>query len=443
MPASSTLLDDRYLLTERIGVGGFSEVWRAQDRVLGRPVAVKLLHSSFAGHEETLQRFRAEARHAGALSHQNIARVYDYGDPSAEHAPYLVMEMIDGDSLAQVLRTSGAMDAARAMDMVAQTAAGLEAAHQAGLVHRDVKPANLLLSGAGVVKITDFGISYAAGSAPMTRTGMIVGTPSYLAPERTSGAQATQASDIYSLGVVAYECLTGAPPFAGTAIEVAVAHRDRALPPLPASVPAAVAGFVAGLTVKDPAARPASAAQVAASAARLRDQLRAGHRAPTASSAPPPAASYHEAPKPTEVLAQPPARRRRGTRVALGVAGAAVVAALIALTGANLLGATSARHGSGSPAASPVTSTTVEVNGQAFIGLPVGVAVKELKRLHLLVRVRSVKTDAQPRGRVVAVDPTGRVPVGSLVTVFGAQRGHGHDHGKGHDHGNGDGGQGN
>jgi eukaryotic-like serine/threonine-protein kinase len=447
MPASSTLLDDRYLLTERIGVGGFSEVWRAQDRALDRPVAVKLLHSGFAGHEETLQRFRAEARHAGALSHQNIARVYDYGDPSAEHPPYLVMELIDGDSLAQVLRTSGAMDAARAMDIVAQTAAGLQAAHQAGLVHRDVKPANLLLSDAGVVKITDFGISYAAGSAPMTRTGMIVGTPSYLAPERTSGALATQASDIYSLGVVAYECLTGAPPFAGTAIEVAVAHRDRALPPLPASVQAAVAGFVADLTLKDPAVRPASAAEVAASAARLRDQLRAGHQALTARLAPPPhtAASYHQTPAPTEELAQPPARRRRGARMAFGVASAAVVAALIALAGANLLGATSAQHGSGSPAASPVTSTTVEVNGQAFIGLPVSVAVRELKRLHLLVRVRSVKTDAQPRGRVVAIDPTGRVPVGSLVTVVGARRGHGHDHGEGHDHGNGngDGGQGN
>src|SRR5262249_54956527 len=154
-------------------------------------------HWGFAGHEETLQRFRAEARHAGALSHQNIARVYDYGDPSPEHPPYLVMELIDGDSLAHILRTGRAMDAASAMDITAQAAAGLQAAHQAGLIHRDVKPANLLISSAGVVKITDFGISYAAGSAPLTRTGMIVGTPSYLAPERASGAQATEASDTY------------------------------------------------------------------------------------------------------------------------------------------------------------------------------------------------------------------------------------------------------
>src|SRR5215472_15694756 len=125
--SSSTTLDGRYTLAERIGVGGFSEVWRARDLVLDRPVAVKLLHAGFAGHEETLHRFRAEARYAGALSHQNIARVYDYGDPSAEHPPYLVMELIEGESLAQALRSGGAMDAARAMDVVAQTAAGLNA----------------------------------------------------------------------------------------------------------------------------------------------------------------------------------------------------------------------------------------------------------------------------------------------------------------------------
>ena len=226
--------------------------------MLDRPVAVKLLHSSFAGHEETLHRFRAEARHAGALSHQNIARVYDYGDPGQEHPPYLVMELIDGDSLAHLLRTGGAMDAERAMDVIAQAAAGLEAAHQAGLIHRDIKPANLLVSAGGVVKITDFGISYAAGSAPMTRTGMIIGTPSYLAPERTSGAQATQASDLYALGVVAYECLTGKPPFGGTAIEVALAHRERPFPPLPGQVPGDLAALVLELTARS--RRPGRAA---------------------------------------------------------------------------------------------------------------------------------------------------------------------------------------
>jgi hypothetical protein len=448
MPStSSIILDERYALDERVGVGGFSEVWRAHDRVLDRPVAVKLLRSGYAGHEETLYRFRAEARHAGALSHQNIARVYDYGDPSPEHPPYLVMELIDGDSLARVLRTGGAMDAARAMDIVAQAAVGLQAAHQAGLVHRDVKPANLLLDAAGVVKITDFGISYAAGSASVTRTGMIVGTPSYLAPERASGAQATPASDLYALGVVAYECLTGAPPFAGSAIEVVLAHAGRPLPPLPASVPAAVAGFVECLTAKDPADRPATAAEVAATASHLRDQLRAG-QAPTASFTEPPlpAASYDEAPAPTQFLAEPRPRRRPAGRIALGLAGGAVVAALIALAGVNLLGGASAHPRSDSPStASPVGATRVNVDGQALIGLPVGVAARELRQLHLLVQVRRVMTTAQPRGRVVAVEPTGRRPVGSVITIIAAvrpphHRGHHRGHGQGHDHGHGDGG---
>jgi serine/threonine-protein kinase len=349
------------------------------------------------------------------------------------------MELIAGESLADILRGGRAMDAARVMDIIAQAAAGLQAAHQAGLVHRDVKPANVLISAAGVVKITDFGISYAAGSAPLTRTGMIVGTPSYLAPERASGALATEASDIYALGVVAYECLTGAPPFSGTAIEVAVAHRDRPLPPLPAYVPAAVAGFVAHLTAKDPAARPASAGAVAASAAQLRDQLRAVYQAPTAGFAPlpHPAAGPYEVPMPTEFLAQPPARRRGGARLAFGLASGAVAVALLALIGVNLLGTTSAQHGSGSPSPSTSTVGRVQVDGQALIGLPVGVAVRELRQLNLRVRVRWVKTHDQQPGQVIAVEPTGRVKIGGLVTVVASQRGHHHDHGDGNGQGNG------
>src|SRR6266852_7058996 len=144
--------------------------------------------------------------------------------------------VLDGPSLAALL-ADGPMDPARVMDMVAQAAAGLHAAHLAGLVHRDIKPGNLLVGPDGVVKITDFGIAHAAGSAPLTRTGTLIGTPAYLAPERVAGAPATPASDLYSLGVVAYECLAGAAPFSGIPVEVALAHRDRPLPPLPAPVP--------------------------------------------------------------------------------------------------------------------------------------------------------------------------------------------------------------
>ena len=157
------------------------------------------------------------------------------------------MELVDGPSIAGVL-AAGAMEPAQAMDIVAQTATGLQAAHLAGLVHRDIKPGNLLLSRGGVVKITDFGVSYAAGSAPLTSTGMLVGTTGYLAPECVDGARATPASDLYALGVVAYECLAGVAPFTGIPVEVAIAHRDRPLPALPATVPADIAALVMELT---------------------------------------------------------------------------------------------------------------------------------------------------------------------------------------------------
>ncbi|MGH3189027.1 MAG: protein kinase domain-containing protein [Streptosporangiaceae bacterium] len=271
MALAGTLLGNRYQLDQPIGSGGYSQVWRAADSVLCRPVAVKLLHPGYAGHADALTRFQAEARHAGALSHPNIARVYDYGEPEGEQ-PFLVMELVEGPSLAHVL-TGGALDAARTMDVIAQAACGLQAAHDEGLIHRDIKPGNLLLAPGGTVKITDFGIAHAAGSAPLTLTGMLLGTPGYLSPERASGAQATPATDVYALGIVAYECLAGAPPFAGPPLEVTLAHRDRPLPPLPADLPLEVVAFVMELAAKDPYWRPGSAFEVAQRAAHLRDDL--------------------------------------------------------------------------------------------------------------------------------------------------------------------------
>ena len=170
--------------------GGVGEVWRATDLVLGRPVAVKLLRTEYAQHPEVLTRFRAEARHAGSVSHPGIAQVYDYGEDGAAASPYLVMELVDGPSLARVL-AAGPLAPAHAMDVLAQAAAGLQAAHAAGLVHRDIKPGNLRVGPSGQVKITDFGIAHAAWSAPITQTGALVGTPAYLAPERVVGGPAT------------------------------------------------------------------------------------------------------------------------------------------------------------------------------------------------------------------------------------------------------------
>jgi serine/threonine-protein kinase len=272
VPASrGALLEDRYRLDEPIAAGGMGEVWQATDLVLDRPVAVKLLRPGFAGQEEGLARFRAEARHAGVLSHPGIAKIYDYreGDP-----PYLVMELADGPSLARLL-DEGPADPALTLSLIAQAARALQAAHEAGLVHRDIKPGNILLSQGRHVKITDFGIAYAAGSAPLTRPGVLLGTPAYLAPERALGAPATPAADLYALGIVAYQCLTGRVPFDGEPLAVALAHRERPLPPLPPAVPAEVAALVADLTAKDPSARPASAAEVAERAEHLRAALTA------------------------------------------------------------------------------------------------------------------------------------------------------------------------
>jgi len=275
------MFDVRYRLDERIAAGGVGQVWRGTDLLLQRPVAVKLLRPEFADHPETLRRFLAEARHAGALNHPCIAQVYDYCDGGPDTAPYLVMELVNGPSLADVLN-AGPVGADRALDVIAQAAAGLAAAHRTGLVHRDIKPANILLSPDGLVKITDFGIAHAAGSASETAPQMVVGTAQYLAPERITGGPGGPASDLYSLGIVLHECLAGKPPFDGTSADVMAGHLYRPPPPLPSGIPPAIRELVARLTLKDPAARLADAAELSAIARRLRtSQAAAPSQAPT------------------------------------------------------------------------------------------------------------------------------------------------------------------
>jgi eukaryotic-like serine/threonine-protein kinase len=268
-PAEQDLpVETRYRLDRRVGAGGMGQVWQATDLLLNRQVAVKRLGPASARDQAGLARFRAEARHAGSLSHPGIARVYDYWEGDLPGGPCLVMELVDGPSLASVL-DDGPLNPARTMDLVAQAARALAAAHVAGLVHRDIKPGNLLVSRTGQVKITDFGIAHAVGSAPITRPGTLIGTPAYLAPEQAIGEPATPAADLYALGIVAYRCLTGTLPFDGPPLAVAIAHQERAMPALPRSVPAGVAALVADLTAKDPRARPASAVEVARRASQL------------------------------------------------------------------------------------------------------------------------------------------------------------------------------
>ena len=275
MPEMSAEMACRYRFDEMIAAGGFGEVWRGTDVTLGRTVAIKLLRPACAQDPATLARFRAEARNAAALCHPHIAAIHDFCEPAPPASPFLVMEYVAGPSLAALL-ADGPIGAAPAMRVLAEAALGLAAAHQAGLVHRDIKPGNLLLDRDGRVKITDFGISHAAGTAPLTATGVLMGTPAYMAPERIAGARGSTASDIYSLGVVAYHAVTGTVPFSGEPLDVAVASRERPLPPLPESVPHQVAAFIMRLTAKDPAARPEYALDVARTAERLCGELTAG-----------------------------------------------------------------------------------------------------------------------------------------------------------------------
>ncbi len=465
---SSTLLAGRYRLEHQIAAGGAGEVWQAEDCVLARLVAVKLLRAEFAGQADTLARFRAEARHAGRLSHPAIAQVYDYGEGVPPDPPFLVMDLVNGPSLATVL-ASRPLAPDRAMDVVAQVAAGLAAAHAAGLVHRDIKPANLLLGPGGQVKITDFGIASVAGSAPVTRTGTVVGTPAYLAPERMTGAPATPAADLYSLGMVGYECLTATVPFTGTAMEVASAHRERPLPPFPPAIPVGAADLIRELTAKDPAARPISAARVADRASRLRDRLAASVALASPAPLPPaspaplpptspadllPSASAVRPASPAAVTAWLPAApgatlhrpdrraRGRGPRIAAAVAALAVLAVLglvLVLRSAGGPSAGASTGGRHPPSASARPPTTVDVATGPLIGQPLSVAQERLRQLGLVIRVQWQPSGQDP-GTVLAVEPNGPVRAGSTVVVTAAAPGDGNGGGGGGGNGRGFGG---
>ncbi len=252
----------RYVLDSLIASGGMGDVWRAQDTVLGRVVAVKIMRPDTSAEPVFAQRFHEEAQLTAGLSHHNIATLFDYGE--LDQLAYIVMELVEGHSLAVELRERGALDVARVRSIVGQMALGLNAAHEAGVVHRDIKPANVLLTDDGAVKLTDFGIARAAGSMGLTRTGEVLGTPHYLSPEQALGRPATSASDLYALGVVAHELLTGKRPFdRDTPVATALAHVTEPMPTLPSTVPEDVVEVISRCLAKDPSARPASAREVA------------------------------------------------------------------------------------------------------------------------------------------------------------------------------------
>jgi len=267
-PEIDLLYGGRYRLKSRIAIGGMGEVWQAHDEVILRDVAIKILKPEYMGDPGFLERFRTEARHAAMVDHEGIANVFDYGEDSG--SAFLVMELVPGDSLAMILERDKRLPGEKVMDIVAQTARALHEAHVAGLVHRDVKPGNLLITPDGKVKITDFGIARVADQVSLTATGQVMGTVQYLSPEQATGKPATPLTDIYSLGIVAYEALKGSRPFTGeTQMAIAMSQINDAPAPLPSDVPADIAALVMSCLAKKPAGRPDSALELAEKAEAL------------------------------------------------------------------------------------------------------------------------------------------------------------------------------
>ena len=338
------VLDGRYALIERIATGGMGEVWRGVDQILGRPVAVKLLSAVHAGDEQFRARFRGEARYAAALSHPGIARVFDYGESSPLGGPYLVMELVNGEPLSEILERVGRLSPDVTLDIVSQAARALDAAHQAGIVHRDIKPGNLLVMADGTTKITDFGIAkaHAAQAVNLTATGIVMGTALYVSPEQATGPPLTGASDVYSLGVVAYECLTGQPPFvADQPLTIAIMHKHNPVPPLPPDVPRPVGDLVLSMLAKTPEGRPESARHVADRADVIRDaRVRSGVDGPYTADLP----VVPDFPMAAETFYDDPERTggfRRGNRrlaaagVGVALCGVGAIVAVLLTTGGN------------------------------------------------------------------------------------------------------------
>ena len=442
----------RYRLESRIATGGMGEVWRATDQVLGREVALKVLKPEYSDDPTFRSRFETEARNAAALHHPNVASVFDFGELPADEGsgsdkprPYLVMELVRGQPLSALLRHGEPMPPDVAANLIAQAADGLAAAHELGIVHRDVKPANLLVTRDRTVKITDFGIARAADAVALTTTGQVIGTPQYLSPEQAEGKKATGASDIYSLGVVLYECLAGRRPFdADSPIATALAHIREQPPPLPDDIPAGMRRTVEIALAKDPADRFESVAELAAA-------LRGGP-VPEGTRTTPAVAAVEDGfdDRGTRVLAPTPVdgaaagqsdRRRRGIPawvawVAAAIAVVLVVLLLMRLSADNrdnndASGTPSASPSAQSSSAAPTTATktaeptrtpqepqTVSVNKGDYVGRPAKDASKDLRALGLKVQQQTVDNPGDEQENTVEdVNPTGDVRKGSTVTL--------------------------
>jgi serine/threonine-protein kinase len=338
------MLSDRYRVDLFLASGGMGEVWRATDIALQRLVAVKVLLPAVLTNPSFAVRFRAEARILAAFHHPNVVDVYDYGESTigAATVAYLVMAYVDGEPLSQRIAAAGRLSVAETMSLVAQVAEALHAVHLNGVVHRDVKPGNLLVRTDGAVILVDFGVAHSSDTTAMTNAADVPGTVLYMAPEQVSGRPVSAATDIYALGAVAYHCLAGHPPFDGkAALEVALQHVNDDLPSLPTDVPEPVRDLVGRAMAKHPADRYPTAGAFAA-AARAAGAHPAGEMFETAAAS---GAAYQgpaTTPDPAVAAIRPaatrPPRRRKATvtaAAATGLVAAAGLTAVLTLTPAS------------------------------------------------------------------------------------------------------------
>ncbi len=442
-PSSGLTFGGRYQLTSRIAIGGMGEVWQATDQVIGRTVALKILKDEYMGDPGFLERFRAEARHAALVNHEGIANVFDYGEE--EGSAFLVMELVPGEPLSAILDRDRTLSADKVLDIVAQTSAALHAAHQAGLVHRDIKPGNLLITPEGRVKITDFGIARIADQVPLTATGQVMGTVQYLSPEQASGQQAAPSTDIYSLGIVAYEALAGRRPFTGESqVAIAMAHINDTPPDLPGTVPEPVRNLVLSCIAKTPADRPTSAAHLS----RAATMLRRGDIAGAAAIVPGIAStdSFATIDSPTQAATRVITTQSSPATAALPVAATTatatrdrqrrtnpwiwpvvILAVLLVAAGiAIVMMLLNNQQPDPQPtdtSQAPTGPAEVTIDASDFIGMTEAEFRAEIRELGLVPSVTTGEpaTDPNDAGRIYEVAPTGPVPEGSTVegTIHG------------------------
>jgi len=416
------------------------EVWQATDLVIGRTVAIKILKDEYLGDPGFLERFRAEARHAALVNHEGIANVFDYGEEDG--SAYLVMELVPGEALSAVIERERVLTTDRVLDIVAQTAMALQAAHAAGLVHRDIKPGNLLITPDGRVKITDFGIARIADQVPLTATGQVMGTVQYLSPEQASGHSASPSTDIYSLGIVAYEMLAGRRPFTGESqVAIAMAQINETPPELPITVAEPVRNLVYSSIAKNPAERPATAAHmaraaqslrrgdVAAAAAAVPGVIGSGSLANTAGAnyGKPTDATTRLLPAPvTTNTAELPRKRSPWTWPLIAfIAVIAVVLIAVLITLLNPPTEEEVKPPPSSPSASTTTPsvtptpTEIVVNAENIEGSTQAQVDAYLKGLGLVLdpRVGKPASSVEQVGIAYLVNPTGKVQKGAVIAV--------------------------